>query len=420
MKVLVIGSGGREHALCWKISQSHLVHKMFCAPGNSGIGKIASNIDISPTNLNDLMNFVKNEAIDLTVVGPEAPLVAGIVDLFREQGLQIFGPDKKSSQLEGSKVFAKSFLRKYGIPTASFKSFEDPSAAIGYLKTTEFPVVVKADGLAAGKGAVTCFSHEESVKTVKSMMVEKIFGEAGKKVIIEEFLTGFESSVMAILDGKSILVLENSKDYKRIYDNDLGPNTGGMGSYSPVTSISKQELNKVISKILVPVMHGLKRENIIFKGVLYAGIMFTKFGPKVLEFNVRFGDPETQTLLVRLKSDIVPLMLASIEEKLDQIEVVWSEQSAVCVVMTSGGYPGKYDTGMEISGLDLADEIENSVVFHAGTSLKDVNHLTAGGRVLNVVGIGDTMILARETSYKACSKILFKNQYYRRDIALKC
>lgn len=420
MKVLVIGGGGREHALCWKLAQSPLVKKIYCAPGNAGIAKIASCVDLSPTNIPELAHFAKKEGIDLTVVGPEAPLCQGIVDRFKQEGLRAFGPDQKAAQLEGSKAFCKQILRKYGIPTANFRIFEEARSAIAFVRKGPFPVVVKADGLAAGKGSIICSNEEEAVKAIRSLMEEKIFGTAGERVVVEEFLTGTEASIMAISDGNALLELAPSQDYKRIYDGDIGPNTGGMGAHSPVTTIAPHEYNKVFAKILVPVLHAMRKERTPFKGVLYAGVMFTETGPKVLEFNVRFGDPETQVLMLRLDGDLVRIMLACIEGELEAIDErhLWSNRAAVTVVMASAGYPASYETGFEIQGLEEAEKDADVVVFHAGTASRGSQTVTSGGRVLNVSATGATLKEAREKAYAACRKIRFKGAYFRSDIAL--
>lgn len=420
MKVLVIGSGGREHALCWKIAQSPLVKKLYAAPGNAGISSIARTVDVAPANIPELVRFAKNESIDLTVVGPEQPLVNGIVETFAEQGLRVFGPSRAAAALEGSKTFCKQILRKHGIPTASFRAFDNPRAAIQYVKNIPYPAVIKADGLAAGKGVVIANSEDEAVAAVRRIMEERSFGPAGDRIVVEEFLTGQEGSIMAITDGQAIVVLETVQDYKKIYEGDIGPNTGGMGSYSPVPSISRADQNKVVSKVLVPVVHAMRKEGCAFKGVLYAGMMFTKSGPKVLEFNVRFGDPECQVLMARLKSDLVPLMMATLDGKLESLEpeqVAWHERAAVCVVAVSGGYPGAYETGFDIEGIDDASALKDVVVFHSGTAKKNGKTVTAGGRVLGVTALGDTIRQAREQAYEGVKKIQFKGSYCRADIA---
>ncbi len=416
MKILVVGSGGREHALVWKIAQSPLVRKVYAAPGNAGIAKLADCIDITPDNLEGLAEFARKESIDLTVVGPEAPLCNGIVDLFQSQKLRVFGPSKAAAEIEGSKVFCKNLLRRSGIPTPNFRVFQQSKAAVAFARSAKYPLVVKADGLAAGKGAVICHNESEAIVTIEGMMEKKIFGKAGDQVLIEEFLSGVEASLLTLTDGKAIVTLDTTQDYKRVYDGDRGPNTGGMGSYSPAPIVSGREYDRVIREILVPTVHAMNSEQRRFKGLLYAGIMFTKSGPKVLEFNARFGDPETQPLLVRLKSDLVPLLQATIDEKLEDVEMEWDPRPAVCVIVASGGYPGAYETGYEIEGLDNAGD---AVVFHAGTQAKDGKIVTSGGRVLGVTALGKDHEEARTNAYAAVKRISLKGAHYRTDIAAR-
>lgn len=418
MRVLVIGSGGREHALCWKISKSDLVKKIYCAPGNSGIEKIAQCVDISPSSIDKLLSFASSEKIDLTIVGPELPLVNGLVDVFQSAELRIFGPTKACAQVEGSKVYAKNLLRKYGIPTANFKTFDDYLLASNYLKNCDYPVVIKADGLAAGKGVIIAYSQKEATDAIKQMMIDRVFNEAGNKVIIEEFYSGYEVSIMAFVDGKTTLVMEPSHDYKKLYEYDKGPNTGGMGAYSPVPSLTNSDYRKIISKIITPWLYALNREGLYYKGILYAGIMITKTGPKVLEFNARLGDPEAQVVLTRIKSDIIPIINATIDGKLDDMEgneVDWDNRVAICTVLVSGGYPSKFETGHEITGLDV-NISENTFIFHAGTNSRDGKHFTTGGRVLNVVSLANDFNTASENTHSALKNISFKNMYYRKDI----
>lgn len=422
MKVLVVGGGGREHALCWKIARSNIVDRLCCAPGNAGIASVADCVDIPADEIERLLEFARREAIDLTVVGPEAPLVAGIVDRFREKGLRIFGPPAKGAQLEGSKAFCKSLLRRHGIPTAAFRVFESHDQASRHLKGCSYPVVLKADGLAAGKGVAVCGGQDEAQAFLKSAMQDGVLGDAGRRLLIEEHLTGVEGSIVAITDGTALFLLDNAQDHKRIYEGEIGPNTGGMGAYSPVPLISKQDAYRVVSKILVPTLYALRKEEIPFSGVLYAGIMFTKTGPKILEFNVRFGDPETQPVLARLKSDLVPILLAASEGKLDGIDdsqIEWDPRSAVTVVMASSGYPGKAQTGFQIQGLEDAAALPDALVFHAGTRRERDTFVTAGGRVLGVTGLGDDLETARKRAYEACRKISFKGAYFRNDIGLR-
>ena len=341
MKILVVGSGGREHALCWKISKSPLVTKIYSAPGNAGIARLAQCVDITPDNIEGLLTFARKEGIDLTVVGPEGPLCKGIVNLFEENGLRIFGPTREAAELEGSKVFCKNLLRRYGIPTANYRVFNQPRQALQFVKSSQFPVVIKADGLAGGKGAVICHTESEAVVAIEGMMEKKVFGKAGEQVVVEEYINGVEASVIAFTDGQSIATLDSAQDHKRVYDGDRGPTTGGMGAYTPAPVASERDYGRVIREVLVPIVHAMNKEKRRFRGILYAGIMFTKSGPKVLEFNVRLGDPECQPLMMSLKSDIVPAMLATIDEKLGDVDVIPDPRPAVCVVMASGGYPGR-------------------------------------------------------------------------------
>jgi phosphoribosylamine--glycine ligase len=420
MKILIIGSGGREHALAWKIAQSPMVKKIFCAPGNPGIAEVAECIDIEAENVDGLYNFALKQKIDLTVVGPEDALMAGIVDRFRDGHLNIFGPNKRASIIEGSKVFAKTLMRKHGIPTADFKVFEDLKQAKKHLATCEFPVVIKADGLAKGKGVFVCKTLDDANKHIDDMMQEKIFGRAGDKVVIEEFLSGEEVSILAITDGSTIFPLPSVQDHKAVYDGDKGPNTGGMGAYSPVSWITEDMQLSIEENILVPVIHAMKRENRPYKGVIYAGLMITSNGPKVLEFNARFGDPETQVLLMRMKSDLVPLLLSTIKSNLENIgDIEWNDCASICVVMASRGYPGKYEKGFPISGLETLKGLDNVQVFHAGTSMKDGKVITNGGRVLGVTALGKDIQEAQKTVYGAIQKLSFEGAHYRRDIGAK-
>lgn len=419
MKILIIGSGGREHALAWKIAQSPLVKQIFCAPGNPGIAEVAECIDIEAENIDGLYNFAVKQKIDLTVVGPEDTLMAGIVDRFRDEHLNIFGPTKRASFLEGSKVFAKTLMRKHGIPTADFKVFEDVKQAKKHLSTCEFPLVIKADGLAKGKGVFICKTLEEASKHIDDIMKEKIFGRAGDKVVIEEFLSGEEVSMLAITDGNTILPLPSVQDHKAIYDGDKGPNTGGMGAYTPVPSITEDMQLSIEENILVPIIHAMKRENRPYSGVIYAGLIITSTGPKVLEFNARFGDPETQVLLMRMKSDLVPLLLSTGKNTLEDTEIEWDNGASLCVVMASKGYPDKYEKGFPISGLETIRGLDNVQVFHAGTSMKDGKVVTNGGRVLAVTALGKNAPEAQKAVYGAIQKLSFEGAHYRRDIGAK-
>ena len=418
MNILVIGSGGREHALVWKIKQSPKAKKIYCAPGNAGIASLAECVAIPSDDIKGLLKFAKDKKVDLTVVGPEAPLVKGIVDEFEQQGLKIFGPNQAAAQLEASKAFAKEFLHRRNIPTAVYKIFDEPKAALDFLAQAQFPLVVKADGLAAGKGVIICKDLKEAQQAVDEIMVQKVFRSAGDRVVIEECLEGPEASILAISDGKHFFVLETAQDHKRIFDDDLGPNTGGMGAYSPAPVVTPEMMNKIISHIIEPTIRGMHKEGHPFKGVLYAGLMLTYQGPQVLEFNVRFGDPETEAVLPRLKTDLVDIMMAAIDGKLEKMTLKWDDRPCVCVVVASGGYPGIYETGKIISGLeDITDP--DTVVFHAGTQLKNGAVVTNGGRVLGVTSLGANMQDAITRVYKAVDKIGFDRAFFRRDIAAK-
>ena len=424
MKVLIIGSGGREHCLTWKMSQSPLVDKIFCAPGNGGTSLLAHNINISVTDLKSLRDFALKENIGLTVAGPEVPLVSGIVDEFEAAGLNIFGPDEKSSLLEGSKIFAKEVMKKYGIPTADFKVFDNPGSARKYAKDRTTPCVVKADGLAAGKGVLICKNKGDVLSAIDTIMVSNKFGEAGRKIIIEDFLEGEELSILTFTDGNTILPLIPSQDHKAVFDGDKGPNTGGMGAYAPAPLADKAVMDKALNKIFIPLIEGLREDGIIYKGVLYAGIMIVDGEPYVLEFNVRFGDPETQVTLPKLKGDLPGIMLKVLEGKLKDINLLWDNKFYVCVVLTSGGYPGIYEKGKSIKGLDKFKDLNDILIFHAGTKRilkdsKDLSFITNGGRVLNVVGLGNDINDARFNVYKAVNNISFDNMHYRKDIGSK-
>ncbi len=420
MRILVVGSGGREHALAWKIAQSKLVEKVFCAPGNGGIAQLAECIDIKADDVFGLLEFARKEKVDLTVVGPEVALSLGIVDEFKKAGLRIFGPNKKAANLEASKVFSKELMAKYKVPTADFKVFDNPDEAKKYIEKIGGPCVVKADGLAAGKGVVVAKNIDEAKQAVNSMMQDKIFGDAGKKVIIEQCLVGQEASILVITDSRQVLALASAQDHKRIFDNDQGPNTGGMGAYSPAPVVTTHILAEVMEEIIYRTIDGLVKEGIDYRGVLYAGIMLTKDGPRCLEFNVRFGDPETEAILPRLKSDLVEVMLAASGGELVKIKnLSWDERASVCVVCASGGYPGDYAKDKEIAGLHEAEKLKDIVVFHAGTKKVGDKIFTSGGRVLGVTGLGGTIKDAVNKTYKAVSKISFEGMHYRKDIGAK-
>jgi len=419
MKILVIGSGGREHTLVWKISKSPLVEKIYCAPGNAGTHDLAQNVPINAEDIDALAAFAKKNQIDLTVVGPEGPLVKGIVDVFEGQGLVAFGPSKAAAQLEGSKIFSKNHMRKYNIPCARGKAFTDAAKAKVYAKALGAPCVVKADGLAAGKGVIICATLEEACQSIDDMLTENVFGDAGAIVVVEECLGGEEASFIALTDGKTILLLPESQDHKRVFDNDEGPNTGGMGAYSPAPVLDHLLREKAMQEVMIPTIQGMAREGTPFKGVLYAGLMVDKDQIKVLEFNTRLGDPETQPILMRLENDLVPLMEACCDGTLHNHTTKIDPRAAMCVVISSGGYPGSYETGHEILGLQQANEVKNTVVFHAGTGLDGNTVVSAGGRVLGVTSLGDTVEEAINTSYEACAKISFKEHFYRKDIGAK-
>lgn len=419
MKVLVVGSGGREHALVWKIAQSQKVAKVFCAPGNAGIAGLAECVDISATDTAKLLEFAKANAIDLTVVGPEASLVEGIVDLFEENGLRIFGPSKAASILEGSKVFTKEFLAKYNIPTAAFKVFKESSAAKEYIDECGAPIVVKADGLAAGKGVIVAQTTDEAKEAVDLIMQDRAFGEAGNTIVVEACLKGEEASFIAFTDGKTVLPLPTSQDHKAIFEGDKGPNTGGMGAYSPAPVVTDEISDYVMEKIMIPTVKGLAAEGRPYKGMLYAGLMIDGDTINVLEFNCRFGDPEAQPLLMRVQSDIVDVFEAAIDGKLDTVDMQVDPRPTVCVVLAAGGYPGSYEKGFPISGLDKAAEVPGVVVFHAGTAEKDGQIVANGGRVLGVTAIGDDLKSALASCYKAVDCISWSGCYCRRDIGAK-
>lgn len=417
MKVLVVGGGGREHALVWKISQSPKVTKVYCAPGNAGMAQIAECVAISVEDIDGLLTFAQQEGIDMTVVGPEAPLTMGLVDKFRVAGLKVFGPSRQAAELEGSKVMAKELMSKYNIPTAKYAKFTDAGSAIEYIKETGAPCVVKADGLAAGKGVVVARDEETAINAVRMMMEDKAFGQAGDMIIIEECLEGEEVSILAFTDGETVVPMVSSQDHKRVFDNDEGPNTGGMGAYSPAPVYTDELHRQVMEKILKPTVQGMAQEGRLYEGVLYAGLMITKDGPKVLEFNVRFGDPETQAVLTRLDSDLVEIMEAVIDKRLHEVNIRWKPEAAVCVVLAAGGYPGSYKKGDPITGLD--DAAREAIVFHAGTGLQDGRIVTSGGRVLGVTALGPSIPAAIENAYKAVGKIHFDNMHYRKDIGQK-
>ena len=417
MKVLVIGSGGREHALAWKIAQSPLVKKVFCAPGNAGTANVAENIDIPSDNVDALLQFATVTGIGLTVVGPEQPLVKGLVDSFEESGLRVLGPSQRAAEIEGSKVFCKDLMKKYGIPTAKYESFDSLDQVKLFTKEDE-PVVVKASGLAAGKGVILCSNAEEARSAVQSIMQEKAFGNAGDQVVVEEFLTGQEVSLLAFTDGKTVLPLDSAQDHKAAFDGDKGPNTGGMGAYSPALVFTEELKQQVIDEIMIPTVRAMAKEGRYYRGILYAGLMLTESGPKVLEFNARFGDPETQPIMMRIKNDIVPIFEACIDGTLAKQSLQWRQEPTICVVMAAKGYPSSYEKGKEISGLN-SDENRQVVVFHAGTKLENGKVLTNGGRVLGVTALGSDINQAIKNAYSAVDKIKWDGVHYRKDIGNK-
>jgi phosphoribosylamine--glycine ligase len=418
MKILVVGSGGREHTLVWKIAQSPLVKKIYCAPGNAGISQLAECVPINDTGIDELLKFADKNQIDLTVIGPEAPLALGIVDTFQSQGLNIFGPSKRAAEIESSKIFAKYLMEKYRIPTAAYKKFNQYDEAKKYLESVAIPIVIKADGLAAGKGAMVCFSREEAEESLQKMMVQRIFGDAGKKVIVEEYLRGQDVSVLAFTDGVNVLPLVPAQDHKPIFDGDKGPNTGGMGAYAPAVLINDEMLKLIRKKILEPAVKGMALEDRPYRGVLYAGLIITRQGPKVIEFNCRFGDPETQAILPLVNSDIVPILQGCSTGKMEKMNIEVSNKFAVCVIMASGGYPGNYEKGKEIIGLerDFGNDVN---IFHAGTKHINGKVVTNGGRVLGVTALGENIREAIKRAYSAVGKIAFDGAYYRKDIGYK-
>jgi phosphoribosylamine--glycine ligase len=420
MKVLVVGGGGREHALVWKLSQSPVVRKIYAAPGNAGMHRRAELVKLAPDQVRDLAEFATRQRIDLTVVGPEVPLTLGIVDEFQKRKLRILGPTQAAAQIEGSKAFAKNFMQKHHIPTASFMVFEDPSKARTFLRSAAYPLVIKADGLAAGKGAVICESKDEGISTIDRMMVSQVFGQAGARVVIEKFLEGEEVTVMAFTDGKTVVPMISCQDHKAAFDGGLGPNTGGMGAYAPARVVDARTMNQITEEILEQTVSGLAQEGRAFKGILYAGLMITRQGPKVIEFNCRFGDPETQAVLPLLDADLVEIFLSIIEGELELATVKWREGAAACVVLASGGYPAKYETGRTITGLRTPSDKDDEVLcFHAGTRWVRDHYETSGGRVMGVTALGRDIQVAVSRAYQEIERIKFDDMHYRRDIGFK-
>ncbi|AEG15273.1 Phosphoribosylamine--glycine ligase [Desulfofundulus kuznetsovii DSM 6115] len=417
MKVLVVGGGGREHALVWKLKQSPRVKEIFCAPGNAGIASLARCVPIGAEDISGLVAFARQEKIDLTVVGPEGPLTMGIVDSFNQAGLAIFGPTARAAAIEGSKVLAKEIMAKYGIPTARFAAFSDAGEAAAYIRQLNSPCVVKADGLAAGKGVIVCQAVEEALEAVEDIMVKGVFGNAGSRVVVEEYLTGQEVSILAFTDGETVIPMLPAQDHKQVYDGDRGPNTGGMGAYAPAPACTPEVYRTALEDILIPTVRAMAAEGRPYRGVLYAGLMVTHEGPKVLEFNARFGDPEAQPVLMLLETDLVEIIEAVLSGRLAEKEIRWRPGAAVCVVLASGGYPGPYRKGYPISGLDRVPP--DVMVFHAGTALEDGRLVTAGGRVLGVTAAAETIPAAIEKAYAAVEQIHFEGMHYRRDIGRK-
>jgi phosphoribosylamine--glycine ligase len=416
MKVFVIGSGGREHTLVWKLKQSNKVSKIYAAPGNAGISKLAECINIKVDDIRSLVAYAKQEAIDITIVGPELPLVLGIVDAFEAEGLKIFGPNKEASQFEGSKDYTKSFLMRHHIPTAKYKSFTSPDKAKEVLASFGYPVVIKADGLAAGKGVIIAEDEAVAVAAIDDMMTSKVFGDAGSLVVLEEFLKGIEASILCFVDGKTIVPMQPAQDYKKIFDGDEGLNTGGMGTYSPSQIIDDALMARIQEEILNPFITGIQKDGITFKGILFVGIMIDGDKIDVLEYNVRLGDPETEVTLPRMKTDLVTVIEAILEERLEEVKLEWVDQHAVCVVMASGGYPEAYEKGYPITGLDA---VSDGVVFHCGTRKDGDEIVTNGGRVLGVMAMGDDLETARAKAYENVKAIQFEKAFYRNDIAKK-
>ncbi|HET6419212.1 MAG TPA: phosphoribosylamine--glycine ligase, partial [Geobacteraceae bacterium] len=419
MKVLVIGSGGREHALVWKIAQSPLVDKVYCAPGNPGIGELAENVPIKVDDLQGLLDFAKREGIGLTVVGPELPLSLGVVDLFEEHGFKVFGARKNAAIIEASKAFSKDLMKKYDVPTAAYEVFTEIEPAVAFIDRVGVPIVIKADGLAAGKGVVIAQTREEAVATVNDMLSGRTFGSAGARVVIEEFLRGEEASFLAFTDGRNIIPLASAQDHKAVFDGDKGPNTGGMGAYSPAPVVTPAIHEKVMKLVMRRTVDGMAAEGRTYKGVLYAGLMIDGDSIKTLEFNARFGDPECQPLLMRMKSDIVPVLMAVADGDISGVNIEWHDKAAVCVVMASQGYPGDYRKGDEITGLKKAAEMGDLFVFHAGTSLRDEKYVTSGGRVLGVTALGGTVRDAIDLAYRGVEAITWTGVHYRTDIGKK-
>lgn len=419
MKVLVIGSGGREHALVWKLSQSPLIDTLYCAPGNGGISQLAECHPVAADDIPGLLSLAKELNIEFVVVGPEIPLCDGIVDEFQKENIPVFGPTKAAAQLEESKIFAKEIMEKANVPTAFYKTFTSSNEAIAYLENKSAPIVIKAEGLAAGKGAIVADTMEKAKGAVKLILDDQVFGESGKRILIEEFLTGEEASIFALSDGKHVVPLLPAQDHKRIYDNDKGPNTGGMGAYSPAPIVTPQLAERVMARVVEPVIKQMKQEGMPFTGVLFVGLMIHDNEAKVLEFNVRFGDPETQAILPLLETDLMEIFLAIHEQRLHEIDIKWKKQSALTVVLASGGYPGEYEKGLPVQGLEDASKMDKVHIFHAGTKYEDGTFYTNGGRVFNVTALGSSIETAQDRAYAAVKRIYYDKKYYRKDIGNK-
>ena len=414
MRILVVGGGGREHAICWKLNNESNVEKIYCAPGNAGISNVAECIDIGDSDIENLLKFAKENQIDLTIVGPEIPLVAGIVDVFEKEGLKIFGPNKKCAQLEGSKSFSKDFMIRHNLPTAKYKEYTNLDEAITEIDSFGYPVVIKADGLAAGKGVVIPENREDAITTLKEMMSDKKFGKAGDKIVVEEFLNGIETSILAFVDNDTIVPMVSSKDHKKVFEGEIGLNTGGMGTFSPSEIYTDELAKEIQEKILDKTLEGFKKDNLNYKGILFVGLMITEDGPKILEYNVRFGDPETQSVLFRLDTDLNKIISAILDNNLKNIEINYSKEEAICVMLTSGGYPESYEKGKVISGLENLDS--DIVVFHSGTKFDNGNIVTNGGRVIGITAKGKTVKEAGKKVYENIKKINFEGMHYRKDI----
>lgn len=420
MDILVIGAGGREHAICWSLAKSPKADKIYCAPGNAGIGQIAELVPIQVNEFEKLAAFAEEKRVGLVVVGPDDPLAEGIVDVFEAKNIPVFGPRKNAAHIEGSKTFMKDLLKKYNIPTAAYEKFDNYEQALQYLQSRPVPIVIKADGLAAGKGVTVAFTREEAETALKNIMIDKVFGESGSQVVIEEFLEGQEMSILSFVDGETVRPMVAAQDHKQVYDGDKGPNTGGMGTYSPLPHIADSIIEEAIETIIKPTAKAMVAEGRPFRGVLFAGLMITPDGkPKTIEFNARFGDPETQVVLPRLKSDLLEIFLAAVNGTLDQVDIEWSEEAAVCVVLASSGYPASYPKGLPIQGLEEA-QAAGALVFHAGTGKNEAGEwVTNGGRVLGVVGRGSSIAEARDNAYEAANLITFEGKHQRSDIAAK-